>query len=160
MKATGEACAETICGTRFEEWTSFLQGCPTELRNRHGDLGTCTGSYDFCLTNDSTHRDCLKMQDAHGVPGSAVYGGTFPAHPATDVPFWDMVAAWNRGSFPGDADDGHYYRSEPFNRYAGWIHRDLNCPNVYAFSTDDHQDKAGFVRCASPELNVVWCPYR
>jgi hypothetical protein len=165
MKATGDGCAETRCGTRFEEWTALLRGCPTDLRDRYGDLGTCTGSYDYCITPDgaasydTTRRYCSKMQDAHGLPGSAVYGGTFPGHPPTEVPFWDGVAAWNRGTFPGDADDGNYYRNEPYNHYAGWIHRDLGCPNVYAFSTDDHQDKAGFVRCASPELNVVWCPY-
>ena len=60
----------------------------------------------------------------------------------------------------GDADDAHYFLTEPYNHYARWIHKDLGCGKVYAFSTDNHQDKAGFVRCVSPELNVVWCPDR
>ena len=38
------------------------------------------------------------------------------------------------------------------------IRRGLGCRRVYAFSTDDHQDQAGFVRCAAPVLDVVWCP--
>jgi hypothetical protein len=165
MKADGN-CRETKCGTRFDIWTSLLRRCPTELGNVAGDLGTCLGSYNYCLgrdaagAHDDTRPYCRKMRDAHGYPGSAVYGGVFPDHPATDVAFWDQVAAWNRGVPTGDGDDDHYYRTPPFNDYAGWIHRELACLDVYGFSTDDHQDKAGFVRCASPRLDVIWCPYR
>jgi hypothetical protein len=165
MKAAGN-CRETKCGTRFDIWTTLLRRCPTELRNVAGALGTCLGSYNFCIGGDAagayddTRPDCRKMRDAHGFPGSAVYGGSFPDRSSSDVAFWDGVAAWNRGVAAGEADDDHYYRTEPFNRYAGWIHRDLACLDVYAFSTDDHQDKAGFVRCVSPRLDVIWCPYR
>jgi hypothetical protein len=159
MKAQG-ACRETRCARPFADWLAMQQRCPTELRNEDNGLATCTGSYGYCLgANDEAQPDCRKMREAHGVPGSAVYGGTFPDHPATDVAFWDGVAAWNRGTSAGDADDGRYYQREPFNHYARWIHRDLGCLGVYAFSTDDHQDKAGFVRCASPVLDVVWCPH-
>ena len=162
MKAVGQGCAETRCGTRFADWKQALGACPTELRNQHGELATCMASYNYCITPDgavtydSTKPYCRKMQDAHGHPGSAIYGGTFPDRPATDVAFWDTVAAWNRGTFPGDATQANYYKTEPFNHYAAWIHQGLGC-DVYAFSTDDHQDKAGFVRCVSDRLDVVWC---
>jgi hypothetical protein len=164
MRAIGAACAETRCGAPFAAWVDALKGCPTDLRNASGPLATCTGSYNYCITPDgsatydSTRAYCTKMSQAHGFAGSAVYGGTFPDHPATEVAFWDGVAAWNRGTSAGDADETHYYRSEPFNAYARWIHETLGCSKVYAFSTDDHQDKAGFVRCVAPELDVVWCP--
>jgi hypothetical protein len=166
MKAVGPGCAETRCGTSFSDWIEMLAHCPTDLRFPHGVVSSCTGSYIYCLTRDAsgvhddTRRYCSKMREAHGFPGSAVYGGVFPDRPATDVAFWDGVAAWNRGTFAGDARDDSYYRTEPYNHYARWIHRDLGCLEVYAFSTDDHQDKAGFVRCSSPRLDVVWCPYR
>ena len=39
------------------------------------------------------------------------------------------------------------------------IHVQMGCSLVYAFSTDDHQDQSGFVRCDSDVLDVVWCPY-
>jgi hypothetical protein len=166
MKGTGASCQPTHCGFRYQDWIRALKECPTDLRNRHGDLATCTASYDYCITAegagpasyDTTREYCTKMQAAHGSPGSAVYGGTFPQHPATDVGFWDQVAAWNRGAVSGDSDESNYYKQEPFNHYAGWIHDRLGCPRVYAFSTDDHQDKAGFVRCTADELSVVWCP--
>jgi hypothetical protein len=161
MKAEGAACADTRCGMPFDDWRAMLRRCPTDLRNEGQGLATCSASYPYCITgdHDDTQLYCRKMRDAHGFPGSAIYGGVFPQHPATDVAFWDQVAAWNRGTTSGDADERRYYQVEPFNHYARWIHRDLGCLNVYAFSTDDHQDKAGFVRCVSPVLNVVWCPY-
>jgi hypothetical protein len=165
MKADG-ACAATTCTAPFDTWLKKLASCPTELRNQVGGLGTCVASYDYCITPDgaarydTTRPYCSKMQDAHGFPGSAVYGGTFPEHPAEHIAFWDGVAAWNRGVAAGDADDSHYYVTEPYNHYAAWIHRDLGCSGVYAFSTDDHQDKAGFVRCVSNQLSVIWCPSR
>jgi hypothetical protein len=164
MRAKGTGCAETRCGAPFDTWVGALGGCPTDLRNPSGELATCTGSYEYCVTRDgtatfdTTHPYCTKMSDAHAFAGSAVYGGVFPDHPATEVAFWDGVAAWNRGTFAGDSDDSHYYKVEPYNAYARWIHEQLGCSNVYAFSTDDHQDKAGFVRCVAPELEVVWCP--
>ncbi len=157
MKGSAASCAETRCGSDLAAWTAKLKTCPTDLRNAYGDLATCTASYNYCLTPDgaatydTTRPYCHKMQEAHGYPGTAVYGGTF-AHPAEDVAFWDGVAV------AGDADESHYYEVEPYNHYARWIHRDLGCGRVYAFSTDDHQDKAGFVRCVAPALTVVWCP--
>jgi hypothetical protein len=165
MKAGG-ACADTRCGARFQDWMAMLATCPTELRNQYQGLGTCAGSYNYCITPegpatyDTTRPYCTKMRDAHGFPGSAIYGGSFADRPAQDVAFWDGVAAWNRGAAAGDADDGHYYQHQPYNDYAAWIHQSLGCKRVYAFSTDDHQDQAGFVRCAAPTLDVVWCPYR
>jgi Beta-1,3-glucanase len=166
MKGSSPSCAPTHCGFRFQDWTQALKACPTELRYQHGAIATCMASYNYCLTPDpsgtgsydTTREYCRKMQQAHGLSGSAIYGGTFPDRPATDVAFWDQVAAWNRGTVAGDADDNNYYKKEPFNHYAGWVHNQLGCARVYAFSTDDHQDKAGFVRCTADELNVVWCP--
>jgi len=166
MKATGDQCAVTKCGATFADWQQKLGECPTELRYQASGLGTCIASYVYCVTPDGTNTYdttkpyCTKMQQAHGAPGTSVYGGLFPDHPATDVAFWDGVAAWNRGTTPGDAVDADYYVHEPYNDFARWIHKDLGCSNVYAFSTDDHQDKAGFVRCVSPELDVTWCPYQ
>lgn len=166
MKATGSSCQETVCGAVFDDWKAKLEECPTDLRNEHQGIATCTGSFNYCMTPDgtttydTTHAYCTKMQPAHGFSGSAVYGGYFPEHPATEVEFWDGVAAWNRGTFAGDADESHYYTNAPYNDYARWIHQGLGCSNVYAFSTDDHQDKAGFVRCVVPVLDVIWCPYR
>jgi hypothetical protein len=166
MKGTGASCQPTHCGFRYDDWVQKLKECPTDLRNQFGDLATCTASYNYCITPegagpatfDTTKEYCAKMQAAHGAAGSAVYGGTFPQHPATDVPFWDEIAAWNRGTSAGDSNEANYYKREPYNHYAGWIHERLGCRRVYAFSTDDHQDKAGFVRCTADELNVVWCP--
>jgi len=165
MKASGSNCGETKCGARFPDWLLELKRCPTDLRNAYQDIATCTGSFNYCMTADgsatydTSRTYCTKMQEAHGFSGSSIYGGYFPDHPATDVSFWDGVAAWNRGTLAGDANDDHYYVTPPYNDYARWIHQELGCSNVYAFSTDDHQDKAGFVRCVAPELNVVWCPY-
>jgi hypothetical protein len=159
MKAQG-ACPDTRCGMPFDDWRDMQRRCPTDVRNLDQGLGTCTGSYIYCLgANDDAQPYCRKMREAHGFAGSAIYGGVFPDHPATDVAFWDGVAAWNRGTTPGDPDDTRYYQREPFNHYARFIHRDLGCHKVYAFSTDDHQDQAGFVRCTSPALDVIWCPY-
>jgi hypothetical protein len=159
MKARGDDCAETACALPLASWTAGLARCPTDLRFQDGQVASCTGSYIYCLgERDESTPYCRKMREAHGFAGSAVYGGVFPDHPATDVAFWDRVAGWNRGAAPGDADDSHYYQQEPFNHYARWIHRELGCKRVYAFSTDDHQDQAGFVRCVSPVLDVVWCP--
>ena len=103
MKAAGATCEETRCGAPLGAWTARLKQCPTELRNQHEELATCMGSYNYCITSDgaaardTTQPYCRKMQDAHGFAGSAIYGGYFPGHPASDVAFWDGVAAWNRG---------------------------------------------------------------
>ncbi|MCP4675612.1 MAG: hypothetical protein GY854_08940, partial [Deltaproteobacteria bacterium] len=76
-------------------------------------------------------------------------------------------AGWNRGTFAGDTDTSNYYQepqkegeawTKPYNEYAKWIHDTLGC-DVYAFSTDDHQNHGGFIRCTeSKELVVTWCP--
>jgi Beta-1,3-glucanase len=158
-------CPATTCGSQFGDWVQKLQECPTSLLNVYQGVGTCVASYDYCVTadgattNDQTKTYCTKMQAAHGYPGSAVYGGVFPSEPSTDVAFWDGVAAWNRGTFAGDANSADYYKAEPYNDYAGMIHDEMGCSLVYAFSTDDHQDQSGFIRCDSPVLDVVWCPY-
>jgi hypothetical protein len=166
MKGAAPGCEATQCGFRYEDWVVKLKECPTDLRNQHGELATCTASYNYCITPDGAASYdtikpyCHKMQAKHGFPGSAIYGGSFPQMPSENVAFWDGVAAWNRGTFAGDADDRNYYKTEPYNHYAGFIHDTLGCPRVYAFSTDDHQDKAGFVRCTADELTVIWCPNR
>ncbi len=166
MKGSGSSCAKTDCGARFADWLAKLKECPTDLRNSHQDVSTCTGSFNYCVTPDgaatydTTRTYCNKMEQAHGFSGSSIYGGYFPDHPATDVAFWDGVAAWNRGTFAGDANDDNFYVAQPYNDYARWIHKELGCADVYAFSTDDHQDKAGFVRCVAAELSVIWCPYQ
>lgn len=158
-------CPATICGGQFADWSEKLQECPTALLNVANGVGTCAGSYNYCITPDgtTTYDDvmsyCSKMQVAHGYPGSDVYGGVFPSEPSSNVGFWDGVAAWNRGTLAGDADAGDYYQTEPYNDYARMIHVDLNCL-VYAFSTDDHQNQSGFTQCSSPVLDVVWCPYQ
>jgi hypothetical protein len=165
-------CAATTCGSQFSDWTAKLQECPTALLNTAGSVGTCMGSYNYCITADGTQTYdqtkpyCSKMQTAHGYPGSAVYGGVFPNEPSSAVAFWDGVAGWNRGVDGGEADAGAYYVNEPFNDYAKMIHVDMGCRlapgqvGVYAFSTDDHQGQSGFVECPSNVLNVVWCPYQ
>ena len=169
-----EGCEATRCGSQFADWVRKLQECPTSLRNFAPDVGvgTCMGSYNYCITQDGdasydqTQPYCSKMQAAHGYPGSAVYGGVFPSETSADVPFWDGVAGWNRGTFGGDPDASDYFVHEPYNDYAKMIHVDMGCretstiAGVYAFSTDDHQDQSGFVECDSPVLDVVWCPYQ
>jgi len=163
VQATG-GCRATICGARFDDWTRKLLDCPTELRNQYGAVGTCMGSYNFCITKDgaatydTTREYCTKMQVAYGYPGSKIYGGVFPEHGAEDVAFWDQIAAYNRGTYAGNANASDYYLVQPYNDYARWVHRELGC-QAYAFSTDDHQNNAGFIRCASPQLDVVFCPY-
>jgi hypothetical protein len=160
----GGACPDTTCAAPFDDWTRKLAGCPTELRNQYAGVGTCVASYDYCITPDgpstydTTRPYCSKMQAAHGYPGSQIYGGVFPDHSAMDVAFWDQVAGWNRGTFGGDSNVANFYVAEPYNEYARWVHDDFDC-RVYAFSTDDHQDQAGFVRCVAPTLDIVWCPY-
>ncbi len=158
-------CPATTCGSQFGDWVQKLAECPTTLENTYQGIGTCLGSYNYCITPDGsqtydqTKTYCSKMQAAHGYPGSAVYGGVFPSEPSSDVAFWDGVAGWNRGTPAGDADTMEYYQAEPYNDYAQMIHVQMGCSLVYAFSTDDHQDQAGFIRCDSPVLDVVWCPY-
>jgi hypothetical protein len=165
VKASG-GCAATACSHPFEEWKTLLAGCPTDLRNQAAGVGTCMGSYNYCITGDdgstydTTREYCSKMEAAHGYAGSRVYGGVFPEQPAQNVTFWDQVAAWNRGCAAGDADESNYYKAEPYNDYAAFVHLTLGCRGVFAFSTDDHQNKGGFVRCTSPDLSVVWCPDR
>jgi hypothetical protein len=164
-------CEATRCGSRFADWIAKLEECPTTLSYPANGVVTCMGSYNYCIThsgtstNDDTQPYCTKMHVAHGYEGSEVYGGVFPGEPAQNVPFWDGVSAWNRGTTGGDTNTADYYVTEPYNDYAKMIHMDMGCratatlQGVYAFSTDDHQNQAGFVRCASPVLDVVWCPY-
>jgi hypothetical protein len=165
VQATG-GCTATICGARFDDWKRKLLDCPTELKNPYNGIGTCMGSYNYCITTpsggaarrDTTSEYCTKMQAAYGYPGSNIYGGVFPEHGAEDVAFWDQIAAYNRGTFAGNANWNDYYLKQPYNDYARWVHRELGC-RAYAFSTDDHQNNSGFVRCISPQLDVVFCPY-
>jgi hypothetical protein len=171
----GQTCEETACAATPE---AIVAGCPTEVRNPYNGVGTCMGSYNYCITQDPsvtldsgkpaqydlTKQYCSKMakppEPTYNIMapilGSQVYGGYFPENPPWA--FWEQVAAWNRGTFPGDANPSDYYKTEPYNDYAGWIHVNLGCNHVYAFSTDDHQNQSGFVRCSSDELRILWCP--
>jgi hypothetical protein len=164
VQATGSSCKATICGAPFADWKRKLLDCPTVLKNQYDGIGTCMGSYNYCITTDgaatrdSTQEYCTKMQTAYGYPGSKIYGGVFPEHGAQDVAFWDQIAAYNRGTYAGNANWSEYFVTQPYNDYARWVHRELGC-QAYAFSTDDHQNNSGFVRCISPQLDVVFCPY-
>jgi hypothetical protein len=166
-------CEATRCGGQFADWIAKLNECPTELRYQANGIGTCMGSWNYCIahddagtTNDQSQPYCTKMQTAHGYSGSQIYGGVFPNEPAQNVTFWDGVSAWNRGTFGGDTNVADYYAMEPYNDYAKMIHVDMGCrktttqQGVFAYSTDDHQNQAGFVRCSSPVLDVIWCPYQ
>ena len=166
-------CEATRCGSQFADWVAKLQECPTELRYPANGVATCMGSYDYCISsddagvkNDDAAPYCTKMQIAHGYSGSSIYGGYFPNEPSQDVTWWDGVSAWNRGTFGGDTNVADYYAAEPYNDYAKMIHVDMGCratstlEGVFAYSTDDHQNQAGFVECASSVLDVVWCPYQ
>ena len=165
-------CQATRCGSQFADWVAKLQECPTSLRYVANGVGSCMGSYNYCITHDGTQTYdetkpyCSKMQTAHGYAGSQVYGGLFPGEPSQNVTFWDGVAGWNRGATGGSTNVAGYYAAEPYNDYARMIHVDMGCratatvEGVYAFSTDDHQNQSGFVRCTSPVLDVIWCPYQ
>jgi hypothetical protein len=166
-------CEPTRCGGLFPDWIAKLQECPTVLRYPANGVANCMGSWNYCIehddagtTNDQSQPYCTKMQAAHGYSGSQIYGGVFPDAAAQDVTFWDQVSAWNRGTFGGDKDASDYYALEPFNDYAKMIHVDMGCratptqQGVFAYSTDDHQNQAGFVRCTSNVLDVIWCPYQ
>jgi len=61
-------------------------------------------------------------------------------------------------SAPKSADDSAFYRSEPHNSYAAWLH-DV-CPGIYAFPYDDVQTSADpFHACSnSTQLNITFCP--
>ncbi len=173
VSVQAEGCKATRCGSQFADWVAKLQECPTELRYLANGVGTCMGSFNYCITRDpaggtydQTKPYCTKMQAAHGYPGSSIYGGYFPNQPSQNVTWWDGVSAWNRGTFGGDTTYADYYAAEPYNDYAKMIHVDMGCratptlEGVFAYSTDDHQNQAGFVQCVSPVLNVVWCPYQ
>lgn len=159
VKASG-ACGETKVPRTFEQFAKALDRCPTEVVHRANGTGVCLASYDYCIRADRDRTDpyCTKMQ-AYGFSGTQIYGGVFPAMGSESRDFWDKVAAWNRGTRPGEADSSLYYRSDsvPYNSYAKWVHQDL-AAEVYGFSTDDHQDHSGFQRCLqSDELVVDWC---
>jgi hypothetical protein len=170
-------CGVTECRATFDQ---IVKGCPTEVRNVYNGIGQCMGSYNYCITQDPTATSdsggpatydqtkeyCSKMikpaDPTNGIPnvvrGSMIYGGIFMPPYAPNWTYWEKVAGFNRGTFGGDANDADYYKTEPYNHYAAWIHVTLGCARVYAFSTDDHQSKSGFVRCSSDELRITWCP--
>jgi hypothetical protein len=174
VSVQAQGCKATRCGSTFPDWVAKLEECPTELRYVANGVGTCMGSFNYCITGnpdggtyDQSKPYCSKMQAAHGYSGSSVYGGIFiPQIPSQNATFWDGVAGWNRGTDAGDTTYADYYAAEPYNDYAKMIHVDMGCratstiEGVYAFSTDDHQNQSGFVQCVSPVLNVVWCPYQ
>ena len=123
MKAAGATCAETRCAAPASAtWTAASavpHGAAQPARAWAPARAPTTTASRPTAPGRRQHPDyCRKMQDAHGFAGSAIYGGYFPGHPAADVAFWDGVAAWNRGTVPGDANDDHYYRNEPYNHYA------------------------------------------
>jgi hypothetical protein len=148
-------CNAASSYTCLDVWKNKLALCPTELRNQYNGIGTCLSSFTYCDI-DPTISYCTKM-DRNGYSGRQIYGGVF-SNPGTDVAFWDQIAAWNRGTFPGDPDPANYYVNQPYNEYAKWVHETLGF-DIYAFSTDDHQSHGGFVQCANTyELEVTWCP--
>jgi hypothetical protein len=174
----GQTCGVTECRATFDQ---IVTGCPTDVRNLYNGIGQCMGSYNYCITQDpgggkndagkansydDTKEYCYKMvkpaDPTNGIPdvvrGSMIYGGIFMPPYAPNWAYWEKVAGFNRGTFAGDTNDQNFYKTEPYNHYAGWIHVTLGCARVYAFSTDDHQNKSGFVRCSSDDLRITWCP--
>jgi hypothetical protein len=170
VKQDGSTCQPTQVCWNLTEWKAKLQECPTELEDYVDDLGIgrCLSAFFYCVKgdNETSKEFCYKMHLAHPAYSAAqIYGGNFP-----NVGGWliyDSAAAWNRGTFAGDADSSNYYKGpekagdtwvNPYNTYAKWVHRDL-AAEVYAFANDDHQNHSGFVRCLNcDELDITWCP--
>lgn len=168
VSVTGRGnCVPTASNVNSVEWKKKLLSCPTIVTNQYNGIGTCLASYDYCLLYPASDY-CKKMEVYGGgrFTGTAIYGGTMP-YPSSDVAFWDSVAAWNRGADPGDPDASNYYLGpqkvgsawfKPYNEYAAWVHKDIGA-EIYAFSTDDHQDHSGFQRCLNSKImEVIWCP--
>lgn len=164
--------------------------CPHELDHQHKttytdsmtnntwttDLGVCTGSYMWCMEGnpirDTYDPYCTKMEQAYSgkypehpewkFTGAQLYGGVTPNMPKglLNDSAWNQVAAWNRGSDPGETRPWLHYREDrkPYNDYAKMIHKDLGC-KAYAFSTDDRQDQGGWAHCADTKsFTITWCP--
>jgi hypothetical protein len=170
VTGSGKDCIPTIVPVSFADWKNQLvHGCPTQLDDYIDSLGIgrCLGSYDYCVQPgyDTGKIYCNKMKLAYGYSGLAIYGGAFGGAPQS---FYDSIAGWQRGTFPGDADSSHYYKGpeqdangkwiKPYNHFAKWVHKDCNA-QVYAFANDDHQNQSGFQACPNcGELDITWCP--
>jgi hypothetical protein len=159
-------CIPTMVPVSFAEWKNqLLNGCPTQLNYYDSTVGVgvCLGSYMYCIQPgfDTGNIYCNKMKLAYGHDGDGIYGGSLGC-------CYDSCAAWQRGTFSGDADSADYYKgpeqdatgkwTHPYNHYAKWIHKTMDA-QVYAFANDDHENQSGFQACPNcGELDITWCP--
>lgn len=130
--------------------------------------------YEDCLNFQGLPEgQCADLREKVTVDSKSIYGGVFLYNgsnwqvPAENVLFWDWIAAFNRGTVAAEPDSAEYYLGpefengewvKPYNEFAKWVHRDIPA-EIYAFSTDDHQDHSGFQRCVGgTDIVVTWCP--
>ncbi|HEX3693889.1 MAG TPA: beta-1,3-glucanase family protein [Polyangia bacterium] len=165
---TGDDCKQVGC---YVPESQVLAGCPDGLLSGK----RCLSAGNFCAdpTNQANaycHMVDPKIaqcaQDAQKYPLCAgAAGSTTPQVFGCSGAFFSQSPKWcaalNRGMLedPDNGDISLYYKNEPFNTYAKWVHG--VCPGIYAFPYDDYgkTNESGFHSCTGgTQLNITFCP--
>ena len=164
---TGNDCKRAACPIKLAE---IAAGCPDGLLQGMRCLSAgryCSSSASrakpYCRTMDAKVAQCAA--DPSKYPGCAGAGGATTAQVLECSGFFASSPKWcaalNRGMLD-DPDNGKialYYRNEPHNSYAKWVH--AVCPGIYAFPYDDYgkTNESGFHACSGgTDLKIVFCP--
>eukprot|EP00485_Elphidium_margaritaceum_P012475 CAMPEP_0202688970 /NCGR_PEP_ID=MMETSP1385-20130828/4349_1 /ASSEMBLY_ACC=CAM_ASM_000861 /TAXON_ID=933848 /ORGANISM="Elphidium margaritaceum" /LENGTH=628 /DNA_ID=CAMNT_0049344041 /DNA_START=21 /DNA_END=1907 /DNA_ORIENTATION=+ len=167
---------DTDCPSTEHSTTGFgdirvsqvAEQCPTRF-DALEPFGVCLSPHFLC-TSDPTNEMCSFFDDIIKV---CVNDGNCPRNITTDdvwgcanefAPFPEYCAAIHRGLYfnvtDGDTqqDFESFYKHEPFNPYAAFIHQSY--AKIYAFPYDDYQggDQSGYKQCTTNFMKVVWCP--
>jgi hypothetical protein len=163
---SGSDCKRVGC---YATEAQILSECPDGLLS--GKRCLSAGNYcndptnagkSYCHALDASIARCAGnvsgCQDAAGATTANAY--------SCDKAFGDdpnLCAAVNRGmlSDPTSSDTTAFYRSEPHNSYAAWLHG--ICPGLNAFPYDDaHTTEDAFHACQSSDnstqLDITFCP--
>ena len=163
---TGSDCKRVGC---YATEAQVVAQCPDGLLS--GKRCLSAGSYckdpantgkPYCHALDSSITKCAaKVPGCQGVTGASTANAyncdkAFGAEPT-------LCAAVNRGLLddPTNSDNAVFYRTEPHNSYAAWLHG--ICPGLNAFPYDDsHTSDDAFHACQggtkSTQLNLTFCP--
>lgn len=159
----GADCKRVGC---YATQSQIMTECPEGLLSGKRCLSAgnycgdpANASKPFCHALDASIAKCVAS-----VPGcqDAADATTANAY-RCDKAFGDkaeLCAALNRGTIdnPTSTDSASFYRNQPHNGYAAWIH-DI-CPGLYAFPYDDARTtEDAFHACSnSTQLNITFCP--
>ena len=162
---TGDGCQRATCDVAHSQ---VLTGCPDGLLEGQ----RCVSPRSYCLNpahdsepachvlDDEIARCATTKSGCEGASGASTAEAFACSGFFASSPKW--CAALNRGTLddPDSTDLSIYYKNEPYNDYAKWVHG--ICPGIYAFAYDDYPSGAqesGFHACGGGrELHVTFCP--